>query len=328
MRLLRHTKVLSAAAIGIVAAACSVQTPLVVPQGLEPNGGATHFGEMAPPSKRRRSWMLPEAKHEDLLYVTGLGSMAGGIFVYTYPAGKLEGVLINAVSPESDCADPKGNIWVADAGRAEILEYAHGGTSPIAVLDDKGFVPYGCSVDPTTGNLAVTNYYNLAIYSQAKGSAKLYHDPSVEYYTFDGYDPKGNLFVSGIYASGLTLLMELPKGSSSFRNLSLYAGVPFGVQWDGKYMTFGDILSNTIWAIEVTKSGARFVHQTGLFGAGSPVYQFTYSNFRHDGQAARVVAMDTPYSVAVWNYPEGGTPRKIYTGSYYALGAAISPASK
>ena len=59
-----------------------------------------------------------------------------------------------------------------------ILEFAHGGTQPIAtLLGVRCEFPNGCSVDPTTGNLAVTNYSSnpagpgsIAIYTGARGS--------------------------------------------------------------------------------------------------------------------------------------------------------------
>ncbi len=65
-----------------------------------------------------------------------------------------------------------------------VYEYSHGGTQSIATLSDPGS-PYGCSVDPTTGNLAVANttssgyygYYGyVAIFPDAEGTATTYND--------------------------------------------------------------------------------------------------------------------------------------------------------
>jgi hypothetical protein len=48
----------------------------------------------------------------------------------------------------------------------EILEYAHGGTTPTATLADPTGTPSACSVDESTGSLAVGDYYNsVSIYS-------------------------------------------------------------------------------------------------------------------------------------------------------------------
>jgi hypothetical protein len=41
-----------------------------------------------------------------------------------------------------------------DNGR--IFEFEHGGTSPIAILDDSHWFIGACAIDPKTGDLAVT----------------------------------------------------------------------------------------------------------------------------------------------------------------------------
>ena len=69
--------------------------------------------------------------------------------------------LSDSNSPYGECVDKAGDVFVADfggnTGTPAILEYAHGGTKPIATLSDPGYYPESCSIDPTTGNLAVTN---------------------------------------------------------------------------------------------------------------------------------------------------------------------------
>jgi len=59
------------------------------------------------------------------------------------------------------CVDAQGNVfvptWQGESGtRGYVYEFAHGGSTPIATLSDPGGA-FGCSVDLTTGNLAVTN---------------------------------------------------------------------------------------------------------------------------------------------------------------------------
>ena len=55
------------------------------------------------------------------------------------------------------CSDANGNVWITNAFQdsyagGTLVEYAHGGTAPIATLEDQGyFVPVACSVDPRTG---------------------------------------------------------------------------------------------------------------------------------------------------------------------------------
>ncbi len=126
----------------------------------------------APNPERAKSWMLPEAKSEDLLYIANVYT----ITVYSYPKGKLVGTFKDFYKPYGECVDKNGDVYITDSTFAKIYEYAHGGTKPIHTLKDPGYEPYGCAVDPTTGNLAVANYSdasarqgNLVIYHKAKG---------------------------------------------------------------------------------------------------------------------------------------------------------------
>ncbi|HEY3676603.1 MAG TPA: hypothetical protein VGK84_11485, partial [Candidatus Tumulicola sp.] len=55
--------------------------------------------------------------------------------------------------------------------------------------------PVGCAYDPKTGDLAVANIIttvdgagNVAIYSKAKGSPKIYTDGSLQRMYFGAYD--------------------------------------------------------------------------------------------------------------------------------------------
>jgi len=98
--------------------------------------------------------MLPEAKNEDLLYITNVYTVT----VYSYPGGKHVGTPKHFYRPESECADKNGDVFIADGA---IYEYAHGGKKPIETLDPAPLSAQGCASDPTTGNLAVAlNYGN------------------------------------------------------------------------------------------------------------------------------------------------------------------------
>ena len=175
-------------------------------------------------------------------------------------------------------ADKSANVWIVNDGASQLVEYAHGGTSPIATLSDAGEYPEGCSVDPTTtGNLAVTNFYStsgagsVSIYAGARGSPQVYSDPGMTNYRFCGYDSKGNLFVDGVNNSSSFVLAELPKGSSSFTNIDFTQKIewPGGVQWDGKFIAVGDTDTGTIYrtnAAGIVKgstllSGSNYVNQ-------------------------------------------------------------------
>ena len=148
---------------------------------------------------RGRSWMAPDAKTNDLLYISS--NLNGDVYVYSYPYDRLKGTVTGFSSPAGECVDKSGHVFITS--KSGILEYARGGTTPIATLKDAGLAE-GCSVDPKTGNLAVTNYStisssqgNVAIYKDAKGSPTYRTDSKIYNEDSCGYDNAGNLFVDG-----------------------------------------------------------------------------------------------------------------------------------
>jgi len=273
--------------------------------------------------------MNPNASRHDLLYATD--STTGQVFVYAYPKGTLEGVLTSAFGPTGDCVDAKGYIWIPDGSNARILKYAHGGTSPIAVLFDQGQTADGCSIDPRTGDLAIANEFNVIVFKHAKGQGVSYYDSAMKYIYWGGYDNAGNFFIDGLTAQGSFQFAELPRGGRAFTNLTFtQVQVPGDVVWDGRYVTVGDQLTGTIYQVQVKSSVVTVVGQTQMIGAGDPCFQFTYSNFGGTGhQAQRIVATDfggqKTGTVALWDYPAGGSPYFTFPGNFYPTGVAISP---
>jgi hypothetical protein len=186
------------------------------------------------------SWMLPTSAGSDLLYVSSSStrSEAGDVHVFSYPSGNVVGTLTGLQNPAALCADKSGNVFVPDTGAADIVEYAHGGTSPIQTLQDSG-EPSACSVDPTSGNLAASNYNSfISVYKKATGTPTNYSAPFSTVFTT--YDNKGNLFVSGPDRSAAQMVAELPNGGNSFETIMLDKRVgsfyPAGLQWFGKHL--------------------------------------------------------------------------------------------
>jgi hypothetical protein len=277
-----------------------------------------------------RSWMLPEAKSEDLLYVANVYT----ITVYSYPQGKLVGTLKDFYTPYGECVDKTGDVYVTDGKFGKIYEYAHGGTKPIKTLGDPSFQAYGCAVDPTTGNLAVANYSdnsdregNVAIYHKAKGFPKSYVGYGFYYYYYLGYDPKGNLYVDGLFGSygdGFEF-GELRKGGSQINPMLLPQSIraPGGIQWDGQYLALGDNAGAVIYQFSFSGSKATLQGTTPLTGAGN-VGQFGIVG-------SSVVTPNQFFSgsaVLVFPYPGGGAATKTIThGVFYPFSAVVSPAS-
>lgn len=281
----------------------------------------------------RNPWMAPNTSSRDLLYVTG---DCGGICVFSYPDNTLVGQLSDSNSPFGECVDKAGDVFVADfgggTGTAAILEYAHGGTTPIATLSDPGYYPEACSIDPTTGNLAVTNDGGpLAIYTGAKGDPTYYTDPKADPIGFCAYDDKGDLFVDGEYVgSGNYALLEMPKGSDTFKSIKLNSPPSFwyDIQWAGKYLALADS-PTVIYHVAISGAKGTIIGSTVLNGPASGIeVQFWI-------QGGTIIepygTSDLPDEIGFWRYPSGGKLRKKISGSQLGdgelFGTVVSPAT-
>ncbi len=301
--------------------------------GSQPPVGA--FGAIQQPNAMktrgspRNSWMLSEARSDDLLYVADGSTPNGYVHVYSYPRGKLVGQITRLSAPYGDCADKAGNVWVIANLPPEAIEYAHGGSTPIATLSvPTNSYAYGCAVDPTTRNLAVTSDDGVSIFQNAQGTPTTYSDWATP--SRCTYDDSGNLF-----ANTSDQLTELPSGSSAFVivNFSKNETGLSNVQWDGKYL-----------AVE-GRPGA------GKNGAPAPVYRV--SVYGSTATIVHMLTLDVPRQkpditgswiadhmiaqpvdrgkhVAIWAYPQGGNPLTLIpmTGRYIrdTIAATVSVA--
>ncbi|MFY9664216.1 MAG: hypothetical protein WAL67_05400 [Candidatus Cybelea sp.] len=201
----------------------------------------------------RHSWMRPEAKNTDLLYVDS-GESSNDVEIYTFPKATHVGELTGLPWASGMCTDQVGNVWIVNyESGGPIVEYAHGGTEQIATLKtSETLTPQDCSVDPTTGNLAVVGFGHprkdvkgrVLVYPRATGLPTTYR---VSFATtrYCAYDNDGNLLVDG---QGLNhpffAAAELQKGAQRFSNISFEGSAapsyqPTPVQWDGTYFAIG-----------------------------------------------------------------------------------------
>jgi hypothetical protein len=319
-------------------AGCSVPTvQSVVPSVAQssPSSGQTlllsflqRMNRTAIRRDRRPSWMAREAKAQNLLYVSDGGF--DEVLIYSYPAGKMVGTLTNLQDPAGVCSDSAGDVWIVNSVSLKIAEYAHGAKKAKATLSDAAANPLGCSVDPTTGNLAVTNLGmasgggGLSIYTGAKGSPKKYTDSGLMYVYFCGYDNQGDLFVDGQDSAYHFVLDELPSGSGTLQTISLSGSIAFpgGVAWDGSYVVIGDQYYQS-------KHKAAIFQYTVAGSAGTLEGTTTLSDtcdalqFAISGNTV-VVPDACSNSAAFYDYPAGGSPSASLSGFQYPVAAAIS----
>jgi hypothetical protein len=287
------------------------------------------------------AWMASGAKERDLLYISDGG--ANTVDVYAYRARTLVAKLTGLADPAGECSDSAGNVWIVNSASSKIAEYARGSKKREALLSDYGASNLvGCSVDPVTGNLAVTDLGGpiggggVWIYTQAKGTPKEHTDSAIAYAYYCGYDDAGNLFVDGLDSNRAFSFAELPRGRSAFRNIALnqHVGFPGGVQWDGKYVAVGDQTydgrhTSAIYQVSVSVSVGTVEHTTPLLES-CDVLQFAIASLASDKRKLPrrlVIAPDVCKSdVKVYEYPAGGAPTRTFTGFQYPAGAAFSPA--
>jgi len=289
-----------------------------------------------------RSSMASDSGKQNLLYVSNLN--ASTVYVYSYPGRKLEGTLSDSAGPAGLCVDKSGDVFVTNRNGGDIFEYAHGGTQPIAIINDAGYVPVDCSVDLSTGDLAVTNFCeisgddcigpgNVDIYKNASGTPVSITDTAIPFFYDCSYDSRGNLFAAGNatkFESGFQLA-ELKSGRTAFDNISLNRVLfwPAGVIWDGKYVVVADGDAggkgkSSIYQVAVKGTQGTIVSTTHLAKAGEIAHFWI--------QGSTLIAPDNPHQsskVLFYSYPKGREPTAAITGNSGVLdGATVSLAAK
>jgi hypothetical protein len=314
-------------AMALVACDASRSQPPMAPGALRPSEWAPAAGpSVAVPggdalSRSARSlaasWMAPEVKREDLLYVSDVYTVT----VYSYPGGKHVGTLHGFYAPLGECADRGGDVFIANGDM--VWEYAHGGGRRIKTLSMPGYLAQACAVDPTTGDLAVTWYKGVsqgyvAVYQDARGTPALYRQEKMTF-NFCGYDDVGNLFVDGA-APYRFAFAELPRKGDKLKTVMLDRSIGFAgpVQWDGRNVAVGDESTDTIYRFAISGSTGRLEGSTSLSGAQS-LLGWSIAGRRVVG------ADDIPSTVRYWAYPAGGSPTKAVTKAvFHPFGVAIS----
>ena len=261
--------------------------------------------------------MSPAARNIKLLYV----SKYDNVDVFSYPGGKRVGTLTGFQSPSGLCVDKAGDVFVTNFGASDIVEYAHGGTKPIATLSDPYQEPDDCSVDPTTGNLAVANIGgSVSIYEGAKGHPKQRTDSEIAYMFFLSYDGHGDLFVDGENDHFDQFeLAELPAGGKRFVKITLdqTIGFPGGVEWDGKHLAVGDQDDALIYRFTISGSSGTKIGTVRLEHADD-VSQFWI-------HGSHVIGPNQGNgTVMFWDYPAGGEPTKTISRLREPSGATVS----
>jgi hypothetical protein len=262
--------------------------------------------------------------HGDLLYIAHEGGTPN-VTILTYPHGKIVGAINNLGPTWGACSDSAGNVWIDAYG---LFEYAHGGKKPIAKLPfpGSGGLGLGCSVDPTTGNLAAIELASSAvldIWPNAQGTPTVYPAPFEP--ASCSYDDQGNLFIDGANPSTQALVLaELTKGGNQFQNITLNEQLHWGggIKWDGAYVVVNTTVPSAPKGkyhvvVRVSVSGS-----TGTVVDTIPLRDLSQtSNFVLRG---RTLIATTGAGVGLWKYPQGGRHFRVLKGFPPAWDLAMS----
>jgi hypothetical protein len=283
--------------------------------------------------------LQPNRQRSDLLYVSN--NPTGKLLVFSYPDGESVGdVQVPSGGPVGLCSDSTGDVFVATQGssnESNIYEYAHGGSQPIATLSDPG-LSNGCAVDPTTGNLAVTNYFtpagpsqggDVAIYQVASGDWTTYSDPNLGVFGWCAYDDAGNLYVDG---NNFSIIDELTPGGSGLSEITLTETIhPASMEW-----TAGSL---AVVSEPDGSHGSDLVYQVAISGSegivSGPAVLRTKADRTSEGQfwiqGRAIIGPGHGEGrnrgntlLEFWPYPKGGNPTKVIRLGLVMFGATVS----
>ncbi len=289
-----------------------------------------------------------------LLFVSD--PVANLVEIFSLPALVLRGTLTGFSKPHGLCSDPSGNIWVANTGTRQALEYTRTGTL-ISTLTDTTGVPVGC--DRRQNVIALANYIDLSspppspppsgpgepyITVLPSGTPYSPTDAHVEHVEEVGFDAAGNLFFDGRKPDGTFVLGEVPSGSSTITIIHITGGTlhaPGMVQWyaDGSYLAVGDRrcdISGTrttcIYHVSISGSTGTITGKT-TFKAynGHLICDMAQGTIGASGEKYIAGGDDeSPCTYATsgvyrWAYPAGGAPTNSNnTALTHPFGTAIS----
>jgi hypothetical protein len=243
--------------------------------------------------------LVPNIKHA-ILYISS--EKEASVYLYDYPKARLIRTIIGFYAPAGLCSDGNGDVWVTDTDpyteTGYLDEYAPGGKSPIATLEDPSNSPRACAVDPTTGNLAVADSQdNVAIYPGAKSPPTYYSTAGfVKNPDTIAYDGGGNA-----YFAGATQVGWLPAESVEVMSFSLKPNLrKYGqLRWDGRYLTLLARAGNydEVWRYELLGRSAKRV---GTIEVDCCMVDYAI------GDSILAATLPAFNSASVTRYPAGG----------------------
>jgi hypothetical protein len=292
------------------------------------NGSPVTAARVNSPLPRYAALVPDASKSKNYEYIFGYyGSYAS---IFDYPKSTAQIGSINGVGGQG-CTNVlygygKGIIW--NPGRLSgggIQEYKVPSNSLIKTLPLSYRFTSSCAMD-TSGDLAVGillgNSYGpggqVEIFKNATKPGTVYNTPLYKEY-FDGYDPSGDLFADGMGTASNFMLVELPKGSSTFETITTSNSPEFpgSVQWDGTYLSVFDQLADATYQYTVSGTVATLKNTISYSGVGDCAQTWIVKGLLYCG--------DADYGGEVFKYPQGGSAVASFSGNFdFSLGATAA----
>jgi hypothetical protein len=311
-----------------------------------PDSGATSLGTMH--ADHHKSWVSPDAgSNRYLLFISDHAT--GDVDIFALPGLKLEGTLTGFHDLGSECSDRSGHVYiVSQALNGTIGEYSRTGSLLNSYTDPYGS-PAACAVNPTNGDLAVTDNISycgsdcsaghVLIFSSPSSPPKVVQNPVEDNYDSVGYNPRGVLWEDGSDFNGHVLLSSC--GNKKCKTINLSGGSiysPGTVLWDKTHANWVifDLNCNRYGSgsgyggacsYPVSAQGVLGPQTMYLTDNGGQVCDLVQAVIAPGGKS--VAGGDYDWCgydhsvVARWGYPSGGNPTKEYIGAE-PVGAAIS----
>lgn len=302
-----------------------------------------------PRPDRRPSYMLPVTGSKSALIYAG--ELRGEVNAYQYTTGKQVGTLTGLIEPYGMCVDAKGDVFIANFGGGNAVEYAHGGSKVLNTYTTGG-EPIGCSVD-ANGDVAVTSVGpgEVVIFARGDPSKSTTYTSACTRQWGMGYDDKGNLVGIGKTSTNAIVACALLSGSKSIIVLSgcckgpIVIWSPGGTMWDGKYLAVTDQEARQTFVtgiVHATLSGTTLVahgsetilNDNCLYGYADLDNPFIVGekNTPINRRQGKVVIGSNLWCVdggsgetEFWHYPAGGSPFKTFANFWAEPnGAAVS----
>lgn len=278
---------------------------------IHPDRGPSRFSPDKHKKKKGALWISDDSSND--------------IFVYSLPKLTETMTLTGFNEPQGMCTTKTGDVWIANTGTEQMLEYSPAGKEIVSVTDYYGY-PVGCAVD-AQADLAVTDIFGFSgsgqvvFYCCSTAGVKL-SNPSQYYYYFVTFDPKGNIFVDGKSSAGSFMLSECPRGRTSCSTVNISGATiyfPGFTQWDNRKNDLvvgdqlcGDTESACAYSMTISGSTATVTGKTTFEnykgGADCDLVQGALNAKGNQFGAGMGPCGSVSATADIWAFPAGGVP--------------------